>query len=97
MATMRRPRRVLVTFKGIEYEMDRAVCQHALVRRQVEGDFHSMESLAAAAGVSRSTASRFFSGRQMSLTVALAVLDKLKLSFDEAFRRCDIDRDADSA
>jgi DNA-binding XRE family transcriptional regulator len=92
---MKRPRRVLVNFKGIVYEMDRVTCQHALVRRQVEGEFHSMELLAAAAGVSRSTASRFFAGRQMSLTVALAVLCKLKLSFDDVFRPCDIERDED--
>jgi hypothetical protein len=32
-----------------------------------------------------STVSRFFAGRATSLTVALAVLDKLKLKFEEVF------------
>jgi hypothetical protein len=77
-----------VNFRGIDYEMDLMVCRRALVRRQVEGDFDSMEGLANAIGRSRSTVSRFFSGRQTSLTVALAVLDKLKLAFNEVFTPC---------
>jgi DNA-binding XRE family transcriptional regulator len=44
-----------------------------------------MEQLAAAIGISRSAVSRFFAGRATSLTVALAVLDKLKLKFEEVF------------
>jgi DNA-binding XRE family transcriptional regulator len=44
-----------------------------------------MEHLATAIGISRSTVSRFFAGRATSLTVALAVLDKLKLKFEEVF------------
>jgi hypothetical protein len=63
------------------------VCQHALVRRQIEGEFDSMEGLAEAVGCSRSTVSRFFSGKRTSLAVALVVLDRLKLTFDEVFNR----------
>jgi hypothetical protein len=80
-----RPKRIVVNFRGIDYEMDLTVCRHALVRRQVDGEFHSMEGLAQAIGRSRSTASRFFSGRQTSLTVTLVILDRLKLTFDEVF------------
>ena len=67
------------------------VLRLALVRRQVAGEFHSMEQLAAAIGISRSTVSRFFAGRATSLTVALAVLDKLKLKFEEVFTPINLD------
>jgi transcriptional regulator with XRE-family HTH domain len=67
--------------------MDLGVCQHAHVRRQIEGEFDSMERLAEAIGCSRSTVSRFFSGKRTSLAVALMVLDKLKLTFDDVFTR----------
>jgi hypothetical protein len=87
----RRPRQVVVSFRGVDYEMDLAVCERALVRRQVEGAFDSVEGLARAIGRSRSTASRFLAGRQTSLTVALATLDRLNLSFDEVYTPCHVD------
>ena len=90
----RRPARAVVSFRGFDYEMNVPVCRHALVQRQVDGEFDTMDGLASAIGRSRSTASRFFSGRQMSLTVALAVLDKLKLRFEEVFTPCDPDHEA---
>lgn len=77
----------MVNFNGIDYAMDVAVCEHALVRGQVEGRFHSMESLGAAAGVSRSSVSRFFGGRPVSLRVALAILARLRLRFDDVYQR----------
>ncbi len=91
MARMVRPRRAIVNFKGIDHEMNVPVLRLALVRRQVAGEFDSMEQLAAAIGISRSTVSRFFSGRATSLTVALAVLDKLKLKFEEVFTPINLD------
>lgn len=42
-----------------------------------------MEQLADAVGVSRSTASRFFSGRPTSLAVTKRILDALHLTFAE--------------
>lgn len=42
-----------------------------------------MESLANACGISRSTASRFFSGRPTSLAVTLKILAALRLGFDD--------------
>jgi hypothetical protein len=89
-----RPKRALVNFKGVDYEMNLAVCQNALVHRQVAGEFDSMESLAQAVRHSRSTVTRFFGGRQTSLAVALAILSKLKLAFDDAFTRCEVDSDS---
>jgi hypothetical protein len=91
MARMKRPRHVVVNFGGIDYDMDLAVVRHALVRRQVAGEFDSMEGLSKAIGRSRSTASRFVSGKSTSLPVALAVLAKLKLDFDEVFTPCNLD------
>src|SRR5437868_2527981 len=60
-------------------------------RRSGESEFDSMESLARAVMRSRSTVSRFFSGRQTSLSVALAILGKLKLDFDQVFTPRNVD------
>jgi transcriptional regulator with XRE-family HTH domain len=78
-----RPRQVTVWYRGIPYRLDLVRCRRALVSRQVEGDLDSMESLANAVGISRSTASRFFSGRATSLAVTLRILDALHLKFEE--------------
>lgn len=81
-----RPRTVTVQFRGIPYQLDLVRCRRALVDRQVDGDLDSMESLAVAVGISRSTASRFFSGRPTSLTVTLQILAVLKLKFEVVAR-----------
>jgi DNA-binding XRE family transcriptional regulator len=86
-----RLRRVIVNFNGIDYDMDLAVVRHGLVRRQVDGEFHTMEALADAVGCSRSTVSRWSAGRPTSLPVALAILAKLDLRFDEVYTRCEVD------
>jgi transcriptional regulator with XRE-family HTH domain len=78
-----RPRQVTVWYRGIPYTLDLVCCRRALVARQVEGQLDSMESLARAVGISRSTASRFFSGRPTSLAVTLKILDVLQLTFEE--------------
>ncbi len=78
-----RPRQATVWYRGIPYNIDLAKCRRALVLRQVEGELDSMESLADAVGVSRSTASRFFSGRPTSLAVTLKILGALHLKFEE--------------
>ena len=77
------PRQVTVWYRGIPYTLDLVRCRRALVQRQVEGDLDSMGSLASAIGISRSTASRFFSGRQTSLTVTLRLLEALHLKFED--------------
>jgi hypothetical protein len=85
-----------VFYRGIPYDLDLVRCRRALVDRQVEGGLDSMESLAVAVGISRSTASRFFSGRATSLTVTLKILEVLKLRFDDVARpRSDEDEAAD--
>jgi transcriptional regulator with XRE-family HTH domain len=72
-----------VWYRGIPYTLDLVRCRRALVQQQVEGELDSMESLANAVDMSRSTASRFFSGRPTSLTVTLKLLDALHLKFGE--------------
>src|SRR5215472_17100485 len=78
----RRPASVIVWPNGVPWELDIIACRRALVLRQVAGDFDSMEGLAKKVGCSRSTASRFFSGRPTSLKVILAILGVLKLKFE---------------
>ena len=89
MARMKRPQTVIASYRGILYEVDLLTCRRALVQRQVEGEHESMESLARACGLSRSTVSRFFSGRPTSLTVMLKILAELRLAFDDVARPWD--------
>jgi hypothetical protein len=91
-----RPRQVTVRYRGIPYTLDLVRCRRALVERQIEGELSGMESLARAVGASRSTASRFFSGRQTSLTVTLRMLTALRLTFEDVARpNTDDQEDAD--
>ena len=81
-----RPRYVTVRYRSELYLLDLGICRRALVARQVDGDLDSMESLADACDISRSTASRFFSGRATSLTVTLKILKALHLKFTDVAR-----------
>ena len=76
-----RPRKVTVWYRGIPYSLNLVRCRRALVDCQVKGEFESMEELAVAVGISRSTGSRFFSGRPTSLAVTMRMLDALHLTF----------------
>ncbi len=78
-----RPAHVTVCYRGLPYTLDLAKCRRALVYRQVEGELDSIESLATAVGLSRSTASRFFSGRPTSLAVTIKILAVLRLKFED--------------
>ena len=69
--------------RGVPYSLNLVRCRRALVDCQVRGDFESMEQLADAVGVSRSTASPFFSGRPTSLSVTKRILDALGLKFED--------------
>lgn len=77
------PKQSIVWYRGTPYVLDLVLCRRALVRRQVEGELHNMTSLAVAASVSRSTASRFFSGRSTSLAATLRILKALHLEFGD--------------
>ena len=83
MARMNRPHTVVVSYRGMPYRLDLVACRRALVKRQVDGELDSMQSLAGSCGISRSTASRFFSGRNTSLTVTLKILVALHLNFGD--------------
>lgn len=78
-----RPRSVRVFYRGIPYDLDLTVCRIAMVDRQVDGELDSMESLAGKVAISRSTASRFFSGRPTSLAVTLKILGVLNVKFED--------------
>jgi hypothetical protein len=94
--TATRPKTVTVFYRGIPYVLDLVRCRRALVDRQVEGGLDSMESLANAVGISRSTASRFFSGKPTSLAVTLKILEVLKCMFDDVARPNSDDDASDS-
>jgi transcriptional regulator with XRE-family HTH domain len=90
MARMKRPRTVVVSYRSMPYELDLVRCRRALVNRQVEGELDSIERLARACGISRSTASRFFSGRATSLTVTLKILEVLHLKFEDVAKTVEL-------
>jgi hypothetical protein len=90
MARMKRPRTVVVSYRGMPYELDLVRCRRALVNRQVEGNLDSMESLAQTSGISRSTASRFFSGTATSLTVTLKIAEALHLKFEDVAKSVEL-------
>jgi hypothetical protein len=81
----------------VPYEIDLVRCRRALVLCQINGEFDSMDGLAHALGVSRSTTSRFFSGRSTSLTVTLKMLDALHLKFEEVATVVNESGDSDEA
>jgi hypothetical protein len=78
-----RPKQVTVWYRGLPYTLDLVRCRRALVERQVEGRLDTMEGLATAVGISRSTATRFLSGRATSLAVTLKILAVLGLAFHD--------------
>ncbi len=78
-----RPKRVTVWYRGIPYSLNLVRCRRALVDCQVRGESESMEQLAGAVNISRSTASRFFSGRPTSLAVTKKILGALHLTFED--------------
>src|SRR2546430_14945738 len=82
-----RPKVSRASFGGLPYEIDLVACRRALVDRQVDGDFDSMEGLADGIEISRSTASRFFSGRPTSLAVTKRIVARLGLEFREVVRQ----------
>jgi hypothetical protein len=79
--TRNHPRTAIVTYKGVQYELNLAACRRALVLCQVDGKYLTMDALAAGVGTSRSTVSRFLTGRQTSLEHANAILTALGLCF----------------
>ncbi len=83
MRRLRRPDSVAVWYRDIAYDLNLMKCRRALIERQVEGELSSMEGLAESIGISRSTTSRFFSGRATSLAVTLKILTKLGLKFEQ--------------
>jgi DNA-binding phage protein len=92
-----RPKQATVFYRGVAYLLDLVACRQGLVASQVRGEVDSMEGLAARIRVSRSTVSRFFSGRPTSLAVTLKILDALGLRFEQVARPATAEGDAGAA
>jgi hypothetical protein len=76
---------VIVFYRKLPHVMNVRVLNRAMRDRQIAGDFDSVHGLADRIKCSRSTVSRFFSGRNTSLTVTLQILGALRLTFDQVF------------
>ena len=79
-------RLVIIYYRQVPHVVDTVLARRGLIRRQIEGELTNMTSLAVAARVSRSTASRFFSGRSTSLAATLRIFKVLHLEFDDVCR-----------
>ena len=88
----KRPASATLVYRGVPYTLDLMRCRQALVQRQVEGELATMD--AAAAGTSRSIASRFFGGRTVSLDMTLRLLSALRLEFNDVARAREADLEA---
>lgn len=78
-----RPDRVRVSYFGTLYWLDLRACRHALVQRQVQGQLMTIQALATAANVSRSTTSRFFAGKGHAVSSARCILAALGLELGD--------------
>jgi hypothetical protein len=76
---------VIVFYRKLPHVMNLRILNRAMRDRQIAGDFDSVEGLANRIDSSRSTVSRFFSGKNTSLTFTLRVLEALKVNFDQMF------------
>jgi transcriptional regulator with XRE-family HTH domain len=76
---------VIVFYRRLPHIMNMRILNRAMRDRQIAGDFDTVLGLADLIGVSRSTVSRFFSGRNTSLGATLKILDALNLTFDQVF------------
>jgi hypothetical protein len=79
----RRPASAVQVFDGNLHRLDMVTIESAFFRKVIEGTYGCREDLAKAAGCSRSTVSRFFAGKNVSIKVTLAILAALDLRFDD--------------
>jgi transcriptional regulator with XRE-family HTH domain len=90
-------RTAIVMWRGSRYEIDVARCNRAMVHLQVEGVLDSLEDLAKLAGVSRSTTSRFMSGKGGGPATVRVILRVLRLEFATVVSPLDEQADAAQA
>jgi transcriptional regulator with XRE-family HTH domain len=79
----RRPDWALVEYEGLPHLLWLRRVRRALLDSAVRGEYESRLAVADGAGVSRSTASRFVSGRHASTRTTKAILDVLGLQWEE--------------
>jgi hypothetical protein len=79
----RRPAWALVEYAGLPHLLWLRRVRRALLDSAVRGEYESRLAVADGAGVSRSTASRFVSGRHASTRTTKAILDALGLKWEE--------------
>lgn len=81
--TRERPDRVQVSYFGTLYWLDLHACRRALVERQLQGQLMTIQALATAANLSRSTVSRFFAGKSHAVSSARCILTTLGLELGD--------------
>jgi hypothetical protein len=79
----RRVDKVIAWYRGIPHVLDLRACRQAFVRSEMVGHFDSVEALAEAVNISRSTGSRFFNGRPVSLDITMRLVSALGLRLEE--------------
>jgi hypothetical protein len=79
-----RRRTAVVQYNGVSYTRNLSLCRRTLTERQVEGSFlGGLGELGTVSACTRSSVSRFFAGRNLSMQLTVRILDALKLRFDQ--------------
>jgi hypothetical protein len=79
----RRPESAIYWFDGNPYRVDLATIHRAMFAGIVAGKYKSLQHFADTVSRSRSTVSRFFTGRGVGLPVFLETLTELNLRFED--------------
>jgi transcriptional regulator with XRE-family HTH domain len=87
--TRGRPEWALVHYKDEPYALYLRALRQGLLARAVAAESSKIAELAEGIGISRSTLSRFLSGRSTSIDVTLAILKELRLKFEDVCRPLD--------
>ena len=82
LAATRKPAWAIVYLKGFPHLLHLRALRRALLDRAIVGEDHAIMDVAKKLGISRSTLSRLFSGRNVSIDMLRPVLLKLGLEFE---------------
>jgi len=78
-----KPDWAIVFYRGFPHLLCLRALRRAMLNLALDRNIDSMQQLAQRVKSSRSTVSRFFAGRPTSVPVMLAILDELKLKFED--------------
>jgi transcriptional regulator with XRE-family HTH domain len=82
LSATRKPAWAIVYLKGFPHLIHLRALRRALLDKAIAGEDHAIMDVAKKLGISRSTLSRLFAGRNVSINVLRPVLQELGLEFE---------------